>query len=120
MAYSDPQTVTLSGTAVTLPRTSSGTNAGAFSKDDGTLLLSVSHTYGKRVRRTVRVTSTKISADPLLTNVNQRLSASAYYVVDHPNQGYSITELKDLIIALFAHGTASTNANVLKLLGGEN
>lgn len=120
MAYSDPQSVTIGGTATTLPRISSGTNSGAFSKDDGTAVLSVSHSYGKRVRRTIRLTSTKISADPLLTNVNQRLSASVYVVVDAPNQGYSITELKDLLVALYGHGTAATNANILKLLGGEN
>jgi len=119
MAYSDPQSVTI-GTALTLPRTSSGVNAGSFSKDDGTAVLSVSHQYGKRIRRSARVTSTKISADPLLTNVNVRLSASAYLVIDVPNNGYSITEVKDLVTGLTTWLTAATNANLVKLIGGEN
>lgn len=119
MAYTDPQTVTV-GSALTLPRISSGINSGSFSKDDGTAVLSVSHQYGKRTRRTARVTSTKISADPLLTNVNVRLSASAYLVVDVPNNGYTIAEIKDIVTGLTTWLTASTNANLVKLLGGEN
>lgn len=119
MAYADPQTVTI-GSALTLPRISSGVNTGSFSKDDGTAILSVAHSYGKRIRRTARVTSTKISADPLLTNVNVRLSASVYLVVDVPNQGYTIAEQKDLITSLTTWLTAATNANAIKLLGGEN
>jgi ketopantoate hydroxymethyltransferase len=119
MAYADPQSVTI-GSALTLPRISSGVNTGSFSKDDGTAVLSVSHSYGKRIRRSARVTSTKISADPLLTNVNVRLSASVYIVVDVPNQGYTIAEQKDLITSLTTWLTAATNANAIKLLGGEN
>jgi ketopantoate hydroxymethyltransferase len=120
MAYSDPQTVTIGATPNTLARVSSGVNTGSFSKDDGTSVLTVSHSYGKRIRRTARVTSTKISADPLLTNVNVRLSASVYIVIDVPNQGYTIAEQKDLVLALTSWLTASTAANTVKLIGGEN
>jgi hypothetical protein len=120
MSYADPQSVTIGGTTSSLPRISSGVNSGSFSKDDGTAVLSVSHSYGKRVRRTARVTTTKISADPLLTNVNVRLSASVYIVLDVPNQGFSIAEQKDLITGLTTWLTASTGANATKLVGGEN
>jgi len=119
MAYSDPQTVTI-GSAATLPRTGSGVGTGTFSKDDGTIQLSVSHQNGKRIRRQARVSLSKISADPLLTNVNVRLSASAYIVVDVPNQGFTLAEQTQLITGLTTWLTASTNANAIKLLGGEN
>lgn len=120
MAYSDPQTVTVLGSAQTLPRTGSGVGVGSFSKDDGTVLLNVSHQNGKRTRRQAKLTISKISADPLLTNVNVRLSASAYIVVDVPNQGFTLTEQTQLIAGLTTWLTASTNANAVKLLGGEN
>ena len=119
MAYSDPQTVTV-GTAATLPRVGSGIGTGSFSKDDGTIQLSVSHQNGKRIRRQARVSLSKISADPLLTNVNVRLSASVYIVVDVPNQGFTLTEQTQLITGLTTWLTAGTNANAIKLLGGEN
>jgi hypothetical protein len=120
LSYADPQSITVGAATSSLPRISSGVNAGSFSKDDGTVLLQVSHAYGKRIRRTARVTTTKISADPLLTNVNVRLSASAYIVLDVPNQGFSIAEQKDLILGLTTWLTASSAANTVKLTGGEN
>lgn len=120
MSYADPQSVIVGGSTSSLPRISSGVNSGSFSKDDGTVVLGVSHSYGKRIRRTARVTTTKISADPLLTNVNVRLSASAYIVLDVPNQGFSIAEQKELVLGLTTWLTASTAANTVKLVGGEN
>jgi len=39
MAFADPQTVTINAVANSLPRISSGNNAGGFSKDDGTVKL---------------------------------------------------------------------------------
>ncbi|DAD49930.1 coat protein [ssRNA phage Esthiorhiza.1_11] len=119
MAYADPQSVTTSA-ANTLPRVGSGVGVGSFSNPDGTVQLSVSHQNGKRVRRQARVSISKISADPLLTNVNVRLSASAYIVVDVPNQGFTLTEQTQLITGLTTWLTAATNANAIKLLGGEN
>lgn len=120
MAYSDPQSVTVLGATNSLPRTGSGVGVGTFTKDDGTVLLNVAHQYGKRIRRQAKITISKISADPLLTNVNVRLSASFYLVVDVPNQGFSLTEQLSGVTGLCGWLTAASNANALKLLGGEN
>lgn len=119
MAYADPQSVTVNAVANSLARTSFGTNSGSFTKDDGTVRLEVAHQYGKRTRRTARVTTNKISPDPLITSQNVRLSASVYVVVDAPLAGFSSTELKDLIGSLTTWLTASSSANALKLVGGE-
>lgn len=120
MAYADPQSVTLGGSAQLLPRTSSGVSAGAFTKDDGSVQLTVTHNVGRRTRRTARVTSTKIAQDPLVPAQNQRLSASAYVVLDVPPAGFTAAEQKDLILAITTWLTASTGANASKLVGGEN
>jgi len=119
MAYADPQSVTVNGSASALARTSFGSNSGAFTKDDGTVKLEVSHQYGKRTRRSARVTTSKIASDPLNATQNLRLSASVYIVVDVPVGGFTATEQKDLITSLTTWLTASTNANALKLVGGE-
>lgn len=121
MAFADPQSITISGTATSLPRVSSGVNAGSFASGDGTLKKSVAHSYGRsRTRRTIRVDLKKIAADPLLSGVNNQYSTSVYLVVDLPAVGFTNTELKNLITGFLSDLTASSGAQMDKLLGGEN
>jgi hypothetical protein len=120
MAFADPQTVTINAVAQTLARTSSGVNNGVFTKDDGNVKLSVSHTYAKRTRRVIRLDHAKIAADPLISAQNIKYSMSAYLVLDLPVTGYTVAEAKQVIDGLTAYLTASTGAKVTQLLGGEN
>lgn len=119
MSYSDPQSITISGTAGSLPRTSSGVNSGAFSSADGTQILKVSHAIGKRTRRTVRLEHSKIATDPL-TAANAKYSMTAYVVVDVPPVGYSVAEAQAVVAGLTKWLTDTSGSNVAKLLGGEN
>ncbi|DAD49944.1 TPA_asm: coat protein [ssRNA phage Zoerhiza.1_34] len=119
MAYSDPQTITVAGNAKTLARTGSGIGNGVFADSTGEYNLTVSHAYGKRNRRTVRVTTKGFSSDPLTPSNNVPVSGSFYVVSDFPVQGISVADQEALAAALCAWLTASTNANLKKLLGGE-
>lgn len=118
--FSDPQSVTISATPYTLPRVSSDVNAGSFRTNDGAISISVSHTYGKRWRRTIRITHSKYAADPLFPANNAPYSMSFYLVVDVPRVGYTVAEQKAVIDGFLANLQASTGANITKLLGGEN
>lgn len=120
MALADPQSVTIGGTANTLPRTSTSANASSYTKDDGATALTVSHSYGRRIRRTASITSNKITADPLITGQNVRVNARAYVVLDAPVAGFTAAEQKDLLLAIATWLSASTGANATKLVGGEN
>jgi hypothetical protein len=121
MAFSDPQSVTINAVAQSLPRVSSGANAGVFKKDDSTVKLTVSHTYARgRARRMLRLDHQKVAADPFLSGVNSKFSASVYVVVDVPDVGYTIAEAKQIVDALTAYLTASSGARATQLLGGEN
>lgn len=120
MAYSDPQTVTIATVANTLPRVGSGVNVGSFSKDDSTVKLGVSHSYGKRTRRQARLDHSKVAPDPLISSTNIMYSMSAYIVVDVPKTGYTIAEQKQIVDGLIEWLSDSTGANTTKLLGGEN
>lgn len=120
MSLADPQSITLTSGAVSLPRTSAGTNGSAYTSSDGATRFTVSHQYGKRTRRTARVTSEKITTDPLTTGVNVRVNASAYVVLDVPPAGFTAAEQKDLLVGLATWLTAATAANAVKLVGGEN
>lgn len=121
MAFADPQSVTINAVAKTLPRTSSGVNTGAFIKDDGEVKLEVSHQYGaKRTRRLLRLTHTKIAADPLQPSTNARYSMSVSFIVDQPITGYTVAEMKQVTDGFAAYLTATSGARVTQLLGGEN
>lgn len=116
MAFADPQTVL----ATSLARTGSGPASGTFADNAGTYKLEVSHQYGKRNRRTVRLTHRKVAADPLVTAQNLEYSMSVYIVTDVPTVGYTVAEAKAIVDGLTAYLTASTGARVTQLLGGEN
>ncbi len=120
MGFSDPQSITISGSAKSMPRISSGNNSGQFATSDQLTKLSVSHTYGKRVRHMIRVDDSKIATDPLLAGQSVPVSMSAYLVVDVPLVGYDQAQQKAVADALVAYLTASTGARVTQLLGGEN
>jgi len=120
MAFADPQSVTINAVANALPRTASGVNTGSFTKDDGNVALTVSHSYGKRTRRQLRLNVRKIAADPLISSSNILYSMGATLIVDTPVTGYSIAEQKQVVDALIAFLSASSGAKVTQLLGGEN
>jgi hypothetical protein len=120
MSFADPQSVTINAVAQSMPRTGSGLNSGTFTQDDGTNSLLVSHQYGKRTRRVIRLNDNKIAADPFDTTRNERVSMSVSLVVDVPPQGYTLTETKYVVDALVAYLTAGSGSKVTQLLGGEN
>jgi hypothetical protein len=123
MAFADPQSVTINAVANSLPRISSGINAGSFAKDDGNVRLTVSHQYGAKggkTRRLLRLEHSKIAADPLMASNNVRVGMAAHIVVETPDVGYTIAEAKQIVDALTAYLTASSGARVTQLLGGEN
>jgi len=117
--FSDPQSVTIGGVATSLPRVGSGLGQGVFQTPDSSTTLNVAHSYGKRNRRTAKLTMKTLSEDPLTPSNNVPVSGSFYVVADFPVQGITVDQQKDLAAALAVWLTASTNANLVKLLGGE-
>jgi len=120
VSFADPQTVTINAVPKTLPRTSTRDASGTFTQDTGDLKLFVSSAYGKRTRRTARIDSRKTASDPLFPAQNAPYSMSTYIVVDVPVTGYTIAEQKQLVDGFLAWLSASSGANITRLLGGEN
>jgi len=119
--FADPQTVTVNGVAIPLPRTPT-TNSGRigeFSSNDGNTVLAVRQDKtSNRFRREFRLTSRKVTADPI-SAVNKEVSASIIIAIDEPRFGFSDTELAYLYTGLTALIAASSNAKLNQLLGGE-
>jgi hypothetical protein len=119
MAFADPQSITFSGSALSFPRTSFGTNSGAFTSTDGVKKLSISHSYGKRTRRLIRLDDSNFIDDELITGLAVKATMSAYLVVDVPVYGYSPTDAKSITDGFLAYLTASSGAKMAQFLGGE-
>lgn len=120
MALADPQSVTIGGSAKSLPRVSTGVNQSTYMSSDGTVQMIVSHNYGRRNQHRIRVTSTKITTDPLNTTANVRVSLSATTSLDVPPTGFTAAEMKEALLAVGSALAASTGALADKIVGGEN
>lgn len=120
MAYTDPQSVTIGASTVSLPRTGSGINTGTFTSADGSTRLTVSNSYAKRTRRVIRLDVSKISSDVLVPSQNVKTSYSTYLVLDAPVNGVTSQEQIDAVKALINMLSAATFAATTKFVGGES
>jgi hypothetical protein len=116
--FTEPQSVTVSGSAKSLPRVQYGDRNGTFENVTAGIALKLSHMIGKRNRRTVRLDSTKTSADPFQTDVNRQYSMSAYLVIDHPPVGFTAVEAEANAKALV--DWLAVAGNLTKVIGGES
>lgn len=121
MAFADPQSIDIGAGAVSLPRVSTSGNSSTYRSSDGLLELILSSSYGKRTRRTARLTVTKVTADPYLPATNVKVSYTTYVVFDIPAAGFTVTEQKNAFVTgLGAWLNATSGAKAAQLLGGEN
>lgn len=120
MAFTDPQTITISGTATPLPLTSRGQQGADYRSADGLITLSANHAYGRRTRRVLRVDHSKLTTDPFLPTQNVKVSMSNYIVFDIPPAGYTNTEALAVYAGFKTLFTATSDAAITKLLGGES
>lgn len=119
--FSDPLSITVSGSAKTLPRVSVDGSSTVYSTDDGLFEVRVSHVKNKRKRSVIRINQKKVAADPLLTERNVETIQAAYLVLDAPVNGlYTSAEQKGLIDALMGALQASTGALTTKFVAGES
>jgi hypothetical protein len=116
--FTDPQTVTVNSVAQTLPAVSRAVDNSRYREDVGEYELVISHQEtGKRNRRMVRLNRKIITTDPFIPANNVTASHSVYLVIDHPIAGFSNSEIELDVAGLVAW---LTQANVLKVLGGES
>jgi len=113
--------------AVSLPRTSQqGTTsiyqAGPLSVNAGSLLrVTASHQYGRRTRRVLRCDYSDNAGSTLVSGTTAPRSMSCYVVFDLPAAGlFSATDQLSLFNGLKGTWSASTDAVIKKILGGES
>jgi len=119
MSFTEPLSVTLSGSTSSLPRTGGGEHDGEYTSADGLIQVTASHNYGKRVRRMLRLDIKKIAPDPFRPDENREVSMSCYMVFDVPEDGFTVTEQQAAYAAFKGLATASSDLLITKVLGGE-
>lgn len=120
MSLADPQSITVSGVTTSLPRVSVGVNQSSYLSADGLIGMTLSHAYGKRTRRVIRVDHNKVTADPFIPAQNTKVGMSNYLVFDVPVAGYTLAEAQAVYTGFKTQFSASTDAIIVKLLGGES
>lgn len=96
----DPQSITIDSVAVTLNATGRAIDKSAYKSADNLTNLEISHSYGNRVRRLVRVNFDIVGSDPVDSTLTRPYSMSAYLVVDHPLVGFTATQIGDNVQGL--------------------
>lgn len=124
MSFTDPLSVTFAAPlpvgAVSLPKTSVGANASEYTSADRLVSVKASSSYGSRTRRLLRIDYSKISSDVFLPATNVEKSMSFYLVFDLPAAGFTNAEAQAVYTGFKGTFTASTDAMIAKLLGGES
>lgn len=93
MAFTDPVSLTIDGTAYSLPRTSTSGNRGRYSTADGLIAVTADHQYGSRYRHVLRVDHSKVTPDPFIPAQNSKVGMNHYLIFDYPPGGYTNTEV---------------------------
>jgi len=122
MALTDPQSITISGTPISLPRIFSSGSESAYTSGDGLVKMSVNHALVKqgRARRLLRIDHSKMTTDPFKPAENVKVSMACYVVFDLPPAGYVTSDVMAVYTGFKTLFTASSDAVITKLLGGES
>lgn len=113
MAFADPQSITVSTVAKSMPRID---GEGSFATADGIYALNISHSANSRYRHSVQVKYSDIVANPLVPSQNLPSYLTVGLTINHPITGLDRASAIAVANALVAWATP---ANITKLVGAE-
>jgi hypothetical protein len=116
--FADPQSVTYSGAAKSLPKIGGNQDQSSFRMNDSgvTYELTIGHSFKARTRVFARLRRDSYVADPLVPANSIGASMTATLTIDFPNTGVMPSDALALGNALVAW---ATSARLTQLTGGE-
>jgi len=116
--FADPQSVTYSAAAKSLPAISRSESQSEYKLNDSGVVydLVLGHQFKARNRAFARLRRDSYASDPLVPTQNILASMTATLTVDFPNVGLTTSDAQALANALVGW---LTSANILKLVNGE-
>lgn len=116
----DPQSITIDGTAASCGRVLTGTDLGRFVSPNQDVVLETQTTRAGRVRTVARLRTSKVTSDPLISSTNVQVSATVALTINRPLEGYSDSDIEKMVGGFIDWLKAGTNANLKKIIAGEN
>lgn len=116
----DPQSITIDGTTASCGRVLTGTDLGRFVSGDQKTSLEVQTSRSGRTRTVARLRVSKVTSDPLVATTNVMVSDTIALTINRPLEGFSDADVEKQVVGFIAWLTASTNANLKKIIAGEN
>ena len=120
MALSDPQSITIDGTAISLPLISRESGKSSYRAADGSTIFEVWHTSsGSRKMDSERITVFYNVTDPI-TGLVKRESTTVTVLTNRPKVGRAADADVKQTLGLLAFVSASSGATHLRVLQGES
>jgi hypothetical protein len=116
--FADPQSITYATVAKSLPAIGRAADESSYKLVDSgaEYNLKLAHQFKARNRVVARLTRTVAVSDPLVPAQNIVASGTATLTLDFPSAGMTLADAQNLGKAL---RDWATDANILKLVGGE-
>jgi hypothetical protein len=116
----EPLSITVGATPISLPRIGSDKASADYQSADGNTAIRIAQSQSGGTRRTVASLKTsKIAPDPY-TAVNARRTSQVNVTHQGPSDGvFTVSEVKDQIVALANFLIASSGAIATKIISGE-
>lgn len=120
MSISEPQSLTLSGTAVTLNRVQSNTG-GLYQTTNGMVSMSFrsDESSSDVNRRSVVVRMKEIVADELVPSTNKLITTTITLSIQSPKSGLTQALILDRVVAVLTQLRASSDEDLIKMIAGE-
>lgn len=116
---SEPQSITTSAGAKSASRVLTGSTLGRFTTGNADTVLEVQTAPGARIRTVARLIENKISPDPL-TAIQSRVGQTIALTINRPSDGFSEADVLASVKGFIGWLTANTDANLKKIIAGEN
>lgn len=116
--FADPQSVTYSTVAKSLPAVGRGTDESSYKINDSGVIytMKLGRQFKKRNRVVARLQRDSYASDPVVPSQNILASMTASFTLDFPNLGLTTVDAQNLGKAL---RDWLTDANILRLANGE-
>lgn len=117
--FADPQSITYSTVAKSLPAIGRGDSSSSYQLTDGSGVkynLTLSHQFAKRNRVVARLQRDSYASDPLVPANSNLASMTATLTIDRPQTGLTPADAQQLAKALVAW---ATDGALLALANGE-
>lgn len=115
----DPQSITIDTVTHSLPRILTGTREGLFRNASVGISVETNAKNG-RVRTVARFDETKVTTDPLVSTTNVIVNDSIALTINRPVSGFTDDMVLKQVTGFITWLTAGTNANLKKIIAGEN